>query len=484
MGVLAALMVSGSVLAKGNTVPHDKGDPSWYRYKEEESGVTSLVGDADSVTTEGRGGVEDNLVHDSRFASGYTRHYGVDVAYYDNYKAGSNTFHDIDWNQVRASGRDFAMIRMGYRTGQASGEIRPDDYRRNNRSQYRNLEGALNAGMKTGVYFFSQATTEEEAVEEAQYLLDVTENYRDQITLPYVMDYEFTANKDARRLYDAHLSKDQATACVNAFAKTIADAGEQPMLYVNSDFMSKNLDPSQISDDMEIWVARWTNSLNYSGRYTFWQYSDSLSVPGIPAGSVDGNVWYEKDISTDSDSSEPTSDVTAAPTPIVTKEPVPTVTVTPTPRVTPIPTAAPKPEEVKHIRMYRVYNGRSGEHFYTKSAGEKNSLVKKGWRDEGTGWYAPEKSDRPVYRLYNPNAGDHHYTMNRSERDKLVKAGWRYEGVGWYSAPASEGEPLYRQYNSHAKSGAHNYTMSRGERNHLVSLGWRDEGVAWYGFRK
>lgn len=455
-------MVSGSVLAAGKTVPHDKGDPSWYRYKEEESGVTSLVGDADSVTTEGRGGVEDNLVHDSRFASGYTRHYGVDVAYYDNYRANSGTFQDIDWNEVRSSGRDFAMIRMGYRTGQASGELRPDDYQRNNRSQYRNLEGALKAGMKVGVYIFSQATTEEEAEEEAQYLLDATKDYRDQITLPYVMDYEFTTEKNARRLYDAHLSKEQATACVNAFAKTITDAGEQPMLYANTSFMAENLNPSQISDDMEIWVARWTNTLNYSGRYTFWQYSNRLSVPGIPAGSVDGNVWYEKDSSTDFDGDEPTPSVTATPTPTVT----------------------PEPEEAKHVRMYRVYNRRSGEHFYTKSAGEKNSLVAKGWRDEGIGWYAPETSDRPVYRLYNPNAGDHHYTMNKTERDKLVGAGWKYEGIGWYSASASKGEPLYRQYNSRAKAGSHNYTMSKGERNHLVSLGWRDEGIAWYGFRK
>lgn len=458
LGVLAVMIAAGPALAADQTLPHDDGDPSWYRYQEEESGVTSLVGEADSVTTEGRGGVEDSLVHDSRFDSGYTRHYGIDVAYYDNYKANSAAFQDIDWNEVRASGRDFALIRMGYRTGKASGEIRPDDYQRNNNSQYRNLEGALNAGMKVGVYFFSQATTEEEAREEAQYLLDVTKNYRDQITLPYVMDYEFTTSNGGR-LYNAHLTKTQATACVNAFAKTIADAGEQPMLYVNTSFMAENLNPSRISDDMQIWLARWANTPNYSGRYTYWQYSNRLSVPGVPAARVDGSVWYEKNTS---DSSEDADEDEMASTPTVT----------------------PEPEEVKHIQMYRVYNSRSGEHFYTASAGEKNSLVAKGWRDEGIGWYAPEKSDRPVYRVYNPNAGDHHYTMDKAERDRLIRDGWRDEGIGWYSASASEGEPLYRQYNRHAKTGTHNYTMSRGERNHLVSLGWRDEGIAWYGFRK
>lgn len=448
MGVLAALMVSGSVLAANGRV--DKSDPSWYRYKEQEAGVTSLVGDADSVTTEGRGGVEDHLVHDKRFATGYIRHYGVDVAYYDNYKENSSKFEDIDWNKVRSSGRDFALIRMGYRTMEESGDLRPDDYVSKNHSQYRNLEGALKAGMKTGVYIFSQATTEQEAVEEANYLLASTKSYRDQLTLPYVMDYEIPT-ADSGRLYDAHLTKAQATACVNAFARTIIAAGEKPMLYVGTNFINESLYPSQISDDMDFWMARWVTpsqnryALNYSGRYHFWQYYNQISVPGIPAPNVDGDVWYEPKSSSDSDENQ---------------------------------------EEVKHIRMYRVYNRRSGEHFYTKSAGEKNSLVAKGWRDEGTGWYAPETSDRPVYRLYNPNAGDHHYTMNKTERDQLVKAGWKYEGIGWYSASASEGDPLYRQYNSHAKAGSHNYTMSRGERNHLVSLGWRDEGIAWYGFRK
>jgi endoglucanase len=51
--------------------------------------------------------------------------------------------------------------------------------------------------------------------------------------------------------------------------------------------------------------------------------------------------------------------------------------------------------------MYRLYNNRSGEHFYTASEAEKKNLVNLGWRDEGIGWVAPEKSNHPVYRLYN-----------------------------------------------------------------------------------
>lgn len=132
------------------------------------------------------------------------------------------------------------------------------------------------------------------------------------------------------------------------------------------------------------------------------------------------------------------------------------------------------------VSMYRLYNPNSGEHFYTASVGEKNNLVRVGWRYEGIGWIAPSTSSHPVYRLYNPNAGDHHYTLDKSERDMLVKKGWRYEGIGWYSDDQQR-VPLYRQYNPNAKAGAHNFTTSVTERNHLISVGWRDEKIGWYG---
>lgn len=133
--------------------------------------------------------------------------------------------------------------------------------------------------------------------------------------------------------------------------------------------------------------------------------------------------------------------------------------------------------------MYRLYNPNSGEHFYTASTGERDGLKKLGWRDEGTGWIAPVKSNTPVYRLYNPNAGDHHYTTSVKERDDLKSAGWRDEGIGWYSAENDGKKPLYREYNPNAVAGAHNYTLSKEENDHLVKLGWRGEGYAWYAVR-
>ena len=138
--------------------------------------------------------------------------------------------------------------------------------------------------------------------------------------------------------------------------------------------------------------------------------------------------------------------------------------------------------------MYRLYNRWTGEHFYTASAYERDSLSSVGWDYEGIGWTAPE-TGAEVYRLYNPyvTGGDHHYTLSKVERDALVDEGWRYEGVGWrsasdaYGTPVAGAVPLYRQYNPYATTGTHNYTTSPVENDHLVSVGWKEEGIAWYG---
>ncbi len=126
--------------------------------------------------------------------------------------------------------------------------------------------------------------------------------------------------------------------------------------------------------------------------------------------------------------------------------------------------------------MYRLYNPNSGEHFYTSSTYERDSLGSIGWRKEGVGWLAPDTGN-PVYRLYNPNSGDHHYTQSGGERDSLTRIGWRYEGIAWQSGGSV---PVYRLYNPNARTGTHHYTLSGGERNSLASIGWRYEGVSWY----
>ena len=126
--------------------------------------------------------------------------------------------------------------------------------------------------------------------------------------------------------------------------------------------------------------------------------------------------------------------------------------------------------------MYRLYNPYTGEHFYTANAGERQTLIGLGWKDEGIGWIAPT-SGTAVYRLYNPFNDDHHYTPNKQEYDSLVKLGWKGEGVGWYSGG---GVAVHRLFNKYVTTRTHHYTTSTEEKNQLVSIGWTYEGTGWY----
>lgn len=144
---------------------------------------------------------------------------------------------------------------------------------------------------------------------------------------------------------------------------------------------------------------------------------------------------------------------------------------------------AKKASRAKSVKMYRLYNLWTGEHFYTSSLRELRSLVSSNWLYEGIGWYAPKKSTSPVYRLFDKRLNVHHYTMAIEERNNLRKKGWRFEGIGWYSDD-NESIPVYRQFNSKGKSREHNFTFSKSESDQLREAGWKSEGVGWYAVSK
>lgn len=136
-----------------------------------------------------------------------------------------------------------------------------------------------------------------------------------------------------------------------------------------------------------------------------------------------------------------------------------------------------------YVALFRLYNGRTGEHLYTRSKYEVavlNDIHK--WNTEDVGWFAPKKG-KPVYRLYNPVLGDHHYTTSKYESDVLSKKhGWNYEGISWQSGGKV---PVYRLFNPGLKVGSHHYTTSKNERDTLVrDNGWVDEGIGWYALSK
>ncbi|WP_159721871.1 InlB B-repeat-containing protein [Enterococcus sp. CSURQ0835] len=139
------------------------------------------------------------------------------------------------------------------------------------------------------------------------------------------------------------------------------------------------------------------------------------------------------------------------------------------------------PEDAGQEPLYRLYNPNSGEHFYTKSAQERDWLISLSWKDEGTAWITPKKGT-PVYRVYNPNSGEHFYTKDAAERDDVVKAGWRDEGIGFYSDETNKAVPIYRVFNPNAQNtSSHLFTKSQAEVNWLTTKGWLDENIAFYG---
>lgn len=186
----------------------------------------------------------------------------------------------IDWKAVANSGVDYVIIRCGYR-GYGSGVLVED-------SRFRtNIQGAINAGLKVGVYFFSQALNEIEAVEEASMVLNSISGYK--ITFPIFLDVEYSNSaKDGRA---DGLNVSQRTAVCNAFCKTITNAGYRAGVYANKDWLNNHIDPSKFSSSTKIWLAQYAKKPSYSGRYEMWQYSSTGSISGI-SGNVDLNMSY------------------------------------------------------------------------------------------------------------------------------------------------------------------------------------------------
>ena len=214
--------------------------------------------------------------HHSTFDSRTLVH-GIDVSQWQG---------DINWSKVKADGIDFAIIRMGYRGYGSSGTLNTDPY------FHTNMKNAIAAGVKVGVYIYSQATTTAEAQEEANYLLNAIQGYT--IDMPLVLDYEYAADENGLcgRLYDANLSVSAATKVCNAFSTVITKAGYTPMIYANKSMLEGSLNASTLSQNAHIWLANYTTNTLYGGTFDFWQYSDAGSVDGI-SGSTDMNFYYK-----------------------------------------------------------------------------------------------------------------------------------------------------------------------------------------------
>ena len=182
---------------------------------------------------------------------------------------------NIDWNAVKNSGVQYVILRCGYR-GSASGVLVEDQKFKSN------IQGATAAGLKVGIYFFSQAVNEVEAVEEASMTLSLIKKYR--ITYPVYIDVE-SANGRADGI-----SKAARTSVINAFCQTIRNSGYTPGLYANKNWLTEKINTGALGG-CKIWLAQYVAAPTYGGRYEMWQYSSRGSIAGIK-GNVDLNVSY------------------------------------------------------------------------------------------------------------------------------------------------------------------------------------------------
>ncbi len=220
---------------------------------------------------------KENFIVDNRGRISYIEdgesasYFGIDVSSYQG---------DIDWQLVREDNVEFAFLRIGYRGYGEEGKLCPDE------NFVDNYNGAHDVGIDLGVYFFSQAATVEEAVEEAHYVLSLLEGRT--LEYPIVFDWETVQTGDPEDIPRTEdVMPGTLTLSAIAFCETIRDAGYDAMIYTNKKLATIKYDLRQLQD-YPIWLAYYNTELDYRYAFDIWQYGTG-QVDGIE-GEVDINI--------------------------------------------------------------------------------------------------------------------------------------------------------------------------------------------------
>ena len=195
---------------------------------------------------------------------------GIDVSSYNG---------DIDWAEVKNSGIDFAMIRIGGRGYGDSGVLYSDD------KAIQNIANAKANGIKVGVYFFSQAINEAEAIEEADYIYSLLNGTK--LDFPIGFDWETIENDTART---DNVTPTELTACARAFCDRVSTLGDTPIIYAESYELYNRYELQKLSD-IDIWYCEYADTPNFNYEFSMWQYSKSGTINGID-GPVDLNICF------------------------------------------------------------------------------------------------------------------------------------------------------------------------------------------------
>lgn len=219
----------------------------------------------------------------------YQLFHGIDVSWW---QAQGKKTTLLDWSKIHDAGIDFAFVRVASRDSK-DGSIYEDT------AADSHIKAALKNNVNVGLYVFSQALTEKEAQEEAEFLLKQIKKYGWDVTLPLVIDRE---NGSYNRLVGGKLSKTKETAICQAFADTVAKAGYQASVYASYAWVKSYINTDKL-ENCGIWIARYNNTTTSNSKsgtayadvpydYDFWQYSSTAKVDGY-SGSLDTNFWYK-----------------------------------------------------------------------------------------------------------------------------------------------------------------------------------------------
>lgn len=186
----------------------------------------------------------------------------------------------INFTGIRAAGVDYVMIRLGSR-GYSTGQISLDE------NFKENIEGAIEAELDIGIYFYSQAVSPEEAIQEANFVIQNLEPYRAHVKYPIAFDMEFVSNDKSRI---EGLSREDKTTVTATFAEGIKAAGYVPMIYGDKEWLIKEVDLTKLQN-YDVWLSQETDIPDYPYLYTMWQYDTNSVLNGIDGGA-DLNICF------------------------------------------------------------------------------------------------------------------------------------------------------------------------------------------------
>lgn len=187
---------------------------------------------------------------------------------------------DVNFNSMKAAGVDYVMIRLGGR-GYSTGQISLDE------NFKKNIEGAAAAGLDIGVYFYSQAISQEEAIQEVNFVIQNLEPYRANVKYPIAFDMEFVANDTAR--IDS-FTKDEKTNIATSFLESVKAAGYVPMIYGDKEWLIKEIDLARLQS-YDVWLVQEQELPDYPYQFTMWQYSTEGVVNGV-SGDANLNISF------------------------------------------------------------------------------------------------------------------------------------------------------------------------------------------------